>query len=70
MYLRLFSTQINTKFPNTIDIDSTKIKNAFRISAGAGKVVGQPFPFNQHELLDKKGATSNAPLVESNISDC
>lgn len=67
MYLRLFSTQIRTKFPNTIDIDSARMKKAFSISAGAGNVVGQPLPFNQQELLDREGATSNAPLVESNI---
>lgn len=67
MYLRLFSTQISTKFPNTIDMDSAKMKNAFSISAGPGNVVGQPLPFNQQELLDREGATSNAPLVESNI---
>lgn len=43
------------------------MKNALMISAGAGNVEGQPLPFSQQELLDKDGATSSAPLVESNI---
>lgn len=67
MYLRLFKTQIRTKFPKTIDIDSANMKKAFRISAGAGNVEGQPLPFSQQELLESDGATSSAPLVESNI---
>lgn len=67
IYLLLFRTQIRTKLPKTIDIDSANMKNAFNISAGAGNVEGQPLPFSQQELLDKDGATSSAPLVESNI---
>lgn len=67
IYLRLLSTQINTRLPKTMAIDSANIKKAFSMSSVAGKVVGQPFPFGQHELLDRDGATSNAPLVESNI---
>lgn len=67
MYLLLFSTQISTKFPNTIAIDSANIKKAFKISAGAGKVDGQPFPLTQQELLERDGAVSTMPLVESNI---
>lgn len=43
------------------------MKNAFNMSAGAGNVEGQPLPFSQQELFDKDGATSSAPLVESNI---
>lgn len=67
MYLLLFSTQINTKFPKTIAIDSANMKKAFSISAGAGKVDGQPLPLIQQELLERDGAMSSAPLVESNI---
>lgn len=45
------------------------MKNALIISPGAGKEEGQPLPLTQHELLDRAGATSIAPLVESNIID-
>lgn len=48
-------------------IAKANMKKAFIISAAAGNVDGQPFPFSQHELLCKDGAISNAPLVESNI---
>lgn len=67
MYLRLLSTQISTKLLNTMAIDIVKMKNAFNISSVAGKVEGQPLLLSPHELLDKEGATNNAPLVESNI---
>lgn len=67
MYLLLFNTQMRTKFPKTIDIERANMKNAFNMSAGAGNVEGQPLPFSQQELFDKDGATSSAPLVESNI---
>lgn len=71
MYLLLFNTQIRIKFPNTIAIESAKMKNAFKISAGAGKVDGQPLPLSQQELFANEGATNRAPLVESNIlGDC
>lgn len=58
---------MSTRFANTMPIDSANMKNALTMSTGAGKVVGQPFPLNQQELLIRDGATSNAPLVESNI---
>lgn len=48
-------------------MERANMKNALMISAGAGNVEGQPLPFSQQELLDKDGATSSAPLVESNI---
>lgn len=67
MYLRLLRTQIRTKLPKTIDIERANMKNALRMSAGAGKVDGQPLPLSQQELLDSDGAISSAPLVESNI---
>lgn len=67
MYLRLFKTQIRTRLQNTIAIDKANMKNAFNMSAGAGNVEGQLLPFIQQELLERCGAISNAPLVESNI---
>lgn len=48
-------------------MDKANIKKAFSISSVAGNVDGQPLPLGQHELLAREGATSNAPLVESNI---
>lgn len=47
-------------------IERANMKRAFKISSVAGKVEGQPL-FKLQELLARDGATSNAPLVESNI---
>lgn len=67
MYLLLLRTQMRTRLQKTIAIDRTKIKKALIISAVAGNVDGQPLSFKLHELFAREGATSNAPLVESNI---
>lgn len=67
MYLLLFKTQIKTKLQKTIAIDKANMKKALMMSAGAGNVLGQPFPLAQQELLERCGAISKAPLVESNI---
>lgn len=60
---------MSTKLHKTIAADKANMKNAFSISVGAGKDDGQPFPFNQHDELERDGATSTAPFVESNIVD-
>lgn len=58
---------MSTRLLKTIAIDIVKMKKAFSMSSVAGKVDGQPLPLRPHELLDRDGATNNAPLVESNI---
>lgn len=58
---------MSTRLAKTIPMDKVNMNRAFRISVGAGNVEGQALPFSQHELLERDGATSNAPLVESNI---
>lgn len=67
MYLLLFRTHIKIKLQKTMAIANANMKKAFNISDAAGNVDGQPFPFNQQELLCNDGAISNAPFVESNI---